>query len=158
MVWDENAWEKITLWLTPWWSRDEICDETGRRKITALSLTYCFHRNICCENLGSNYGTATHKLLVMRCDMMRLPSRKSLHCHSPPVGQEINVMRLQHWKSLHHISHTVYGMRLPSWKALHHHSQSVGYGTRCWDCPAQNSCTTTHILLTMSCDVMYYLV
>ena len=66
------------------------------------------------ECLAESHGTVTYILLAMRWDELRLPGRKSLYCHLPPVHHS----KIQWDCNIRNhctISQTVYRMKLPSW-------------------------------------------
>ena len=90
-----NCWLRITatMSLTPWWRWDEM----RWHCLADLSLTLCWSWDeIWWDYLAENQSTVTHSLLVMAqgWDLMRMPGRRSWHCHSQTVGPGCDMMRL----------------------------------------------------------------
>ena len=85
MRWDETAWDK--------WQCDFLlavvmgCDvRRMHSRKSVVSLTSCWSNDEMKLEWDRKRGNATHFLLIMGCDMMRLSNRNQGQCHSQPVS------------------------------------------------------------------------
>ncbi len=83
---DETSWQ-VHIYHSLAIGHKMRCNETAWQKTTPVSLTTCWSMWWNC--LAANHCSITYSLLVVRCDEMRLPSRKSLQCYSLTVCHEM---------------------------------------------------------------------